>query len=64
MAYRWLAAACGQLGRQQDAKAAAEECLKRTPDFSIASHLEMMPFQQVEDREHYADGLRKAGLPE
>jgi adenylate cyclase len=63
-AYRWLAAAYGQLGRAPDAQAAAAEYLKLTPDFSIASHLEMLPFQRPEDREHYAEGLRKAGLPE
>ncbi len=64
MAYRWLAAAYGQLGRELEAKAATEEYLQRTPDFSLASHLEMLPFQHAEDREHYAAGLRKAGLPE
>ena len=64
MVYRWLAAAYAQLGREADAKAAAEEYLKRTPDFSLASHLEMLHFQHAEDREHYAEGLRKAGLPE
>ena len=64
MAYRWLAVAYAQLGREQEAKAAAEEYLKRTPDFSLARHLELMPFQHAEDRDHYAEGLRKAGLPE
>jgi adenylate cyclase len=64
MAYRWLAASYAQLGREVEAKAAAEEYLKRTPDFSLASHLEMVHFQHTEDREHYAEGLRKAGLPE
>jgi adenylate cyclase len=62
--YRWLAAAYGQLGREQDAQAAAAAYLKLTPDFSIGRHLEMMHFRRAEDREHYAEGLRKAGLPE
>jgi len=62
MAYRWLAAAYGQLGREQDAKAAAEEYLRRTPDFSLARHLGTMPFQHAEDLEHYVEGLRKAGV--
>ncbi len=62
MGYRWLAIACGQLGREQDAKAAAEEYLKRTPGFSLATHLETMPFQHAKDREHSVDGMRKAGL--
>jgi adenylate cyclase len=64
MAYRWLAASYAQLGREPEAKAAAEEYLKRTPDFSLASHLEMLHFQHAADRDHYADGLREAGLPE
>jgi adenylate cyclase len=63
-AYRWLAAAYGQLGREQDAKAAAEEYLKLTPDFSLARHLQMLHFQHAADREHYVEGLRKAGLAE
>jgi adenylate cyclase len=62
--YRWLAAAYGQLGREQDAQAAAAEYLKLTPDFSIGRHLEMLHFRRAEDREHYVDGLRKAGLPD
>jgi adenylate cyclase len=62
MGYRWLALAYGQLGREQDAKAAAEEYLRRTPDYSLAAHLKTMPFQHAEDREHYVEGLRKAGL--
>jgi adenylate cyclase len=62
MGYRWLAVSYGQLGRDQDAKTAAEEYLRRTPDYSLATHLRTMPFQQAEDREHYIEGLRKAGL--
>jgi adenylate cyclase len=64
MAYRWLAASYAQLGREQDAKVAAEAYLKLTPDFSLARHLEMLHFQDAADLEHYAEGLRKAGLPE
>jgi adenylate cyclase len=64
MSLRWLAASYAQLGRDAEAKAAAEEYLKRTPDFSLARHLEMLPFQHAADRDHYAEGLRKVGLPE
>jgi hypothetical protein len=53
-----------RLGREQEAKAAAAEYLTLTSDFSISRHLELLPFQRPEDREHYAEGLRKAGLPE
>jgi adenylate cyclase len=64
MVYRWLAASYAQLGRESEAGEAAAEYLKRTPDFSIAKHLEIVPFRNAEDRDHYLDGLRKAGLPE
>jgi TolB-like protein/class 3 adenylate cyclase/tetratricopeptide (TPR) repeat protein len=62
MGYRWLAVANAQLGRERDAQAAAEEYLRRSPDYSLATHLRTMPFQHAEDREHYVEGLRKAGL--
>jgi adenylate cyclase len=64
MAYRWLAAAYAQLGRDAEAKEAAAEYLRRTPDFSLTRHLEMLHFGSAADRDHYAEGLRKAGLPE
>ena len=64
MVHRWLAASHAQLGREAEAKAAAAEYLRRTPDFSIAKHLATVPFRDADDRDHYADGLRKAGLPE
>ena len=32
--------------------------------FLLARHLEMVHFQHAKDRGHYAEGLRKAGLPE
>jgi adenylate cyclase len=64
MAYRWLALCYGQLGRELDARAAVEEYLRRTPDFSLAAHLETIPFQHAQDREHYVESLRKAGFPD
>ena len=64
MVYRWLAASYAQLGREAEASAAAAEHLKRTPDFSLPKHLETMPFRHAEHRDHYVDGLRKAGLLE
>ena len=64
MASRWLAASYAQLGREQEAQAAAAEYLKQTPNFSLDRHLRMLHFQHAEDRDHYAEGLRRAGLPE
>ena len=62
--HRWLAASYAQLGREAAATAAAAEDLRRTPDFSIAKHLVSIPVRDADDRDHYADGLRKARLPE
>ena len=64
MAHRWLAASYAQLGREAEAKAAAAEYPRRTPDFSIARHFATVPFRDADDRDHCADGLRMAGLPE
>ncbi len=64
LVHRWLAASYAQLGREAAAQAAAAEHLRRTPNFSIAKHLATVPFRDVDDRDHDADGLRKAELPE
>jgi adenylate cyclase len=64
MAKRWLAAALSYLGREAEAKAAAAAYLERYPDFSLSEHLKTTYFKHARDREHYAEGLRKAGMPE
>jgi adenylate cyclase len=59
-----LAAASALKG---DAEAAAEHCravLARAPDFTIRSHLKTLHYKRESDREHYREGLLKAGLPE
>jgi hypothetical protein len=56
VAYRWLAATYGQLGREQDA-----ERRPLTPDFSFARHLEMLHFPAHGGRRRRP---HKAGLPE
>ena len=62
--YRWLAAAYGQKDYEKEARAAAEEYLRRSPHFSFDHHRKTEPFKETEDLEHYLSGLRKAGLPE
>jgi adenylate cyclase len=56
--YRLLAAACGQLGRGDEARAALEALLRLVPDFSAAKLRIFLP-PDVVDR--YLEGLRKAG---
>jgi adenylate cyclase len=62
--YVWLAAAAAQLGRDEEAKEAAEKVLQRDPGFTIAKWLHLHQFANPADATHVAEGLRKAGFPE
>ena len=54
----------GLLDRIDDAEWESEEVLTVFPDFTIAAEENRVRFVRPEDRERYAEGLRKAGLPE
>jgi adenylate cyclase len=56
-------ATSAQLGRAAEARAACANLRGVRPDISVAS-LEDFPFAKAADRDHLADGLRKAGLRE
>jgi adenylate cyclase len=58
----WLAATYAQMGQLSAARAEAAEALRIDPQYTI-SRMAMI-FKHDADREHYAEGLRKAGLPE
>jgi adenylate cyclase len=58
-----LAAAYAHLGRLDDARAEVEELLRVQPGFSLAFMRESS-VSDPEYRDHYLDGLRKAGLKE
>jgi adenylate cyclase len=60
-AYRWLAAALGQLGRTEEAHEALRHALA-DPSFNI--YLSERPpwFQHPEQYDHFREGLWKAGL--
>ena len=62
--YRPFLAALGHLGRQAHAAAARAKFLKLEPRFTVAKFLAAAPYVRDEDRLRYAEGLRKAGLPE
>ena len=57
-----LAACNAQLGRMDEARAAAEEVMRRKPDFAISA-LRRAGWRRG-DVDHIKDGMRKAGLPE
>ncbi len=61
---RLLAASYAQLGRLDEARAQAQEVLKLHPNFSVARWVAIQPNRVPAQREHFVEGLRKAGLPE
>ncbi|TAX66767.1 adenylate/guanylate cyclase domain-containing protein (plasmid) [Rhizobium ruizarguesonis] len=58
----WLAASYALSGKPDDAKHLVEEILRQVPEFSIARFLPKEPLLRREDRQHLAEGLRKAGF--
>jgi adenylate cyclase len=62
--YAVLAAAHGHLGDAAAATEALAEFLRRTPAVTASDERLHRPFGTPAQREHFLDGLRKAGLPE
>jgi len=62
-ARRSLAASLAQLGRMEEARAEAEKFLKDDPSFSASNWASHAPFLHEKGRQHYVEGLIKAGLP-
>jgi len=63
LAYRWLAAALGQLGRTAEAKEALEKAIAIGPA-SFDLYVRRVPWHRPQDHAHMLEGLRKAGMPE
>jgi adenylate cyclase len=51
-------------GREEDARATAEEVLKLSPNFSVERVVKQWPYKNEEDRVLGLNALRKAGLPD
>lgn len=62
--YKPYLAALGHLGRVQEAAVVRRRLLAIEPDFTIERFIAMTPLERQSDRDHYAEGLRRAGLPE
>ncbi|HSA82676.1 MAG TPA: tetratricopeptide repeat protein [Geminicoccaceae bacterium] len=62
--YVWLASICGNLGRQEEAEAAAAQVLLLNPNFSISAYGAKVPYRDEAVLEQFREGLRAAGLPE
>ena len=61
-AHRVLTAAAGMAGEDAVAKAALQELRRAQPNISLDWVATQMPIKQEADREHYLNGLRRAGL--
>ncbi len=61
-AHRVLTAAAGMAGQDDVARAALQECRRAQPNISRAWIAEHMPIRQDDDRAHYLEGFRRAGL--
>jgi adenylate cyclase len=59
-----LAAVAAQLGRKEEARAAALEVLQIQPDFTIAGWLKFLNLSDPAYADRLADGLRKVNLPD
>ena len=58
----WYAAALAQLGREEEAKEMIARYLRTPLPWAFESHIRR--FKHAEDRDHFAEALRKAGWPE
>jgi TolB-like protein/Tfp pilus assembly protein PilF len=61
-AHRVLTAAAGMAGQGDLAKAALQELRRAQPNISLAWIAKNMPIKLDEDRAHYLEGFRRAGL--
>ena len=60
--YKPIICCLGHLGEIGEAAAYIDELSKLDPDFSVEQMSRVYPFQHAEDRNHYVEGLRKAGV--
>jgi tetratricopeptide (TPR) repeat protein len=62
--YKPYLSALGHLGRSQEATVVRRRLLAIEPDFSVERFIATSPLERDSDRDHYAAGLRLAGVPE
>jgi tetratricopeptide (TPR) repeat protein len=62
MAYVGLVTSYSLLGREEEARSAAQEVLRVNPKFSVEVWAKAMPYKNWEKLARFADALRKAGL--
>jgi hypothetical protein len=57
-----LTAAAAMAGHDDIAKAALQELRRVQPEISLAWVANQLPIKEAVEREHYVEGLRRAGL--
>ncbi len=62
--YAFLAAARAQMGDSVGAKECVDRIVELDSGFAIANFLADLPYVNDEDLDHFAEGLKKAGLQE
>ena len=62
--YKPYLSALGHLGRSQEAAVVRRRLLAIEPDFTVERFIATSPLDRASDREHFAQGLRLAGVPE
>ena len=62
IAHLALAATYSLLGRDEEARAEAEEVLRINPKFSLESFAKTLPFKNQAQVDRFIEALRKAGL--
>lgn len=61
---RFSAASLAQLGRLEEARSEVELFLISNPHFTIRHFIATQPFRDNATRDHFVDGLRRAGFPD
>ena len=62
--YTMLAYTYAEMGRLEDARAAAKKLLERNPKFSLEQQAKQTPYKDAKELERTIEGLRKAGVPD
>ena len=62
--YKPYLAALGHLGRHEEARDVLRRLERVEPGFTVARFIATTPLERASDREHYVEGLRRAGVPE
>jgi tetratricopeptide (TPR) repeat protein len=60
--HAFLATIYSELGREEEARAEVGELLRISPNYSVESGRQRLPFKDPAEVERVLDGLRKAGL--